>query len=310
MQNEPQIWGEKRYRSLNYHLRSRFGQKVFKIPLDAGFTCPNRDGTYSNRGCYFCSPRGSGDFAASRELDIIEQFKAGKAMMNKKWKGDQYIAYLQAFSNTYAPVSRLRKIYGQVMELPGVVGVAIATRPDCLGSEVLSVLEEMNQKTYLWVELGLQTIHEKTARRMNLHYNYEIFKEALGNLNDRHIETCAHIILGLPGESREEMLKTGFTMGRLPLQGLKIHLLHLMRGTPLEKLYDAKGMDFLTQEEYVDLVCLILERMPPNLVIHRLTGDSPRDLLIDPQWSLNKWQVLNAIDDELKDRHTWQGRLY
>ncbi len=231
-------------------------------------------------------------------------------MMNKKWPGDKYIAYLQAYSNTYASPERLREIYEEALGLPGVVGVAVATRPDCMGFEVLKILEEVNQKTYLWVELGLQTIHAKTAKRMNLHYTYDQFKAALAELNARHIETCGHMILGLPGETREEMLETGCAMADLPLQGLKIHLFHLMQNTSLARIHEKRALQFLSQEEYVDLVCRILERISPDCVIHRLTGDSPRDLLIEPRWSLNKWQVLNAIDDELKDRRTWQGKLY
>jgi len=309
MDKEVRLWGNKRYHSLNYHLREKFGQKVLKISLDAGFTCPNRDGTLSTEGCYFCSARGSGDFAGDRRLSLEEQFVQVKRLMHKKWSRGLYIAYFQAFTNTYAPVPRLRQLYRQALGQPGVVGLAIATRPDCLPGEVLDLLAEINQHTYLWVELGLQSVHQKTCRLLNLHYDYEIFCQALNKLQERNIETCAHIILGLPGEDREEMLLTGRTVASLPIQGLKIHLLHLMRGTPLVKLYEENKLTFLSKEEYVDLVVRILEYMPPGVVIHRLTGDSPRDLLVGPQWSLKKWEVLNSIDRELVERDTWQGRL-
>lgn len=305
-----QRWGDKRYNSLNRHLREKFGGKVFKIPLDAGFTCPNRDGTLSREGCYFCSARGSGDFAGSRQQNLEEQFSNVCTMMHRKWAVGRYIAYFQAYSNTYAPLEKLQTVYEYAIARPGVVGLAIATRPDCLPVYVLDYLEALNRRIYLWVELGLQTIHESTARRLNLQYNFKDFSMALEALQSRGIETCAHIILGLPGEQRREMLLTGQTVARLPLQGLKIHLLHLMKGTPLEKVYRKKPFRFLEKDEYVELVADILEMLPPQVVIHRLTGDSPRELLIGPDWSLFKWEVLNSIDRCLEARDTWQGRLY
>lgn len=303
-------WGGKRYHSLNYHLRKEFGQKVFKIALDAGFTCPNRDGTFSCEGCYFCSEHGSGDFAGDRKLDIEEQFMQVKEVMHKKWANGKYIAYFQAFSNTYAPVHRLRELYEYALAQDGVVGIAIATRPDCLPNEVIALLAELNQKSYLWVELGLQSIHQKTARLMNMYYDYNVFLDSLYKLREHSIETCAHIILGLPKESREDMLATGRAMANLPIQGLKIHLLHLMKNTPLAKIHEETPMNFLSREQYIELVVDILEYLPPELVIHRLTGDSPRNLLIEPRWSLNKWEVLNLIDKRLQDSNTWQGKLY
>ncbi|QGT99604.1 [4Fe-4S]-AdoMet protein YtqA [Candidatus Syntrophocurvum alkaliphilum] len=304
----PILWNDKRYHTLNYYLRKKFGQKVFKIPLDAGFTCPNRDGTLSTDGCAFCSARGSGDFAGNREFDVKTQFKKTKEMMHKKWRNGKYIAYFQAFSNTYASISHLQNLYESALEEEGVVGLAIATRPDCLPDEVLNLLNKFNKRTHMWVELGLQTIHNKTAQKMNLHYNYNTFLKALDKLNSRNIEICAHIILGLPNETREQMLSTGKEIAKLPLQGIKIHLFHLMENTPLAKA-NSNTLSFLTKEEYVDLVVDILEYIPPEMVIHRLTGDSPRKLLIGPKWSLNKWEVLNSIDERMKARNTWQGRL-
>ncbi len=306
----PILWGNKRYNSLNYYLRRKFGEKVFKIPLDAGFTCPNRDGKLATGGCVFCSPRGSGDFAAQRSLRLAQQLAAGRQMMQKKWGANKYLAYFQAFSNTYAPVEQLRQTYEQVLNEPGVVGLAIATRPDCLPSEVLDLLQEINERCYLWVELGLQTIHTRTARAMNMHYDLYDFLRSLEELQYRNIETCAHIILGLPGENCRDMMMTGTTVASLPLQGLKIHLLHVMQGTALGTIYARQEFPLFKQEEYVRLVVDILEQLPGQMVIHRLTGDSPRQLLLGPHWSLNKWEVLNSIDNELQQRNTWQGKYY
>lgn len=306
----PQCWGEKRYHSLNYHLRQKFGEKVFKIPLDAGFTCPNRDGTLSMEGCYFCSPRGSGDFAGIRGQELSEQFAQIKQAMHKKWSHGKYIAYFQAFSNTYGPVEKLRKLYNQALEEYGVVGIAIATRPDCLPEDVLRLLTEIKEQTYLWVELGLQTIHPETAQRLNLQYDYMDFLEALKRLQDLKIETCAHIILGLPDENTDDMMTSARALATLPLQGVKIHLLHLMRDTPLHRHYQERAFSFLSKREYVKLVVDILEILPPELIIHRLTGDSPRNLLVGPEWSLNKWEILNSIDREFILRNSWQGKHY
>lgn len=310
MNQTPLYWGEKRYHSLNYHLREKFGHKVFKIPLDAGLSCPNRDGTLSTRGCSFCSLRGSGDFAGDRSCSIVEQFRQVESVMHRKWKRGSYIAYFQAFTNTYGPIHRLKDVYSAALEQPGVSGLAIATRPDCLPEEVLDLLEEINSQTYLWVELGLQTIHKKTADAMNMHYDFDIFLKALTCLRQRNIETCTHIILGLPGENDEDMVATGQAVAGLDIQGLKIHLLHLMRSTALAEYYERHPFPFLTREEYVDRVVDLLEMFPPDLVIHRLTGDSPRNLLIGPQWSLEKWKVLNHIDQRLVERNTWQGKKY
>ncbi|MDD4801954.1 MAG: TIGR01212 family radical SAM protein [Syntrophomonas sp.] len=305
---QPHLWGDKRYHSLNFHLRERFGEKVAKISLDAGFSCPNRDGTLATNGCAFCSGRGSGDFVAAPQESLTEQFRQGQEIMRKKWPGQKYIAHLQAFTNTYAPVEKLSKAYYTALEQPGVVGIAISTRPDCLPEEVLDLLTEINQSTYLWVELGLQTIHKRSSLRLNMHYDYDDFTQSLHQLQLRKIETCAHIILGLPDEKEEDMLTTAQTLSCLPVQGLKIHLLHLMKNTPLADIYDRQPFAFLNQDDYVNLVVNILEILPPQMIIHRLTGDSPRDLLVGPTWSLRKRLVLNDIDSELKLRNSWQGK--
>ncbi|MGM9974506.1 MAG: TIGR01212 family radical SAM protein [Clostridiaceae bacterium] len=304
------MWGDKRYHSLNYFLREKFGEKIFKISLDGGFSCPNRDGTVSHGGCIFCSERGSGDFAGSRDFSIDKQFSDIKLMMNKKWKQGKYIAYFQAYTNTYAPVEVLREKYQEAIRQEGVVGLAIATRPDCLGEEVLDLLEEISKKLYLWVELGLQTAKDSTAKLINRGYNREVFEEAVKNLRLRGIDVVVHTIFGLPEESSEDMLETVKYISKLPIQGVKFHLLHLMEGTPIVKLYEQGRLKFMSQEEYIELICKSITLLPEDIVVHRLTGDAPRELLIGPMWSLKKWEILNAIDNTLKDNNWYQSLYY
>ncbi len=303
-------WGDKRYYSLNYFLRQKFGCKVFKISLDAGFSCPNRDGTLSKGGCVFCSERGSGDFAGDRSFSIKHQFEDIKMIMRKKWKEGKYIAYFQAYTNTYAPIEVLREKYEEAMKQKDVVALAIATRPDCLEEDVLKLLEELSKKVYIWVELGLQTSNEYTAKRINRGYSLEIFEKSVKNLRNINIDAVAHMIFGLPGETQEDMLNTVRYLSRQDIQGIKFHLLHLMKNTNLVKFYEKGDLNFLSQEEYVDIICRAISITSPNIVIHRLTGDSPRDLLIGPQWSLKKWEILNSIDMELEKRGTYQGIDY
>ncbi len=298
----------KRYNSFNQHLRAVFGEKVFKVPLDAGFTCPNRDGTLGRDGCIYCSARGSGDFAAEQELSLPEQFARSRNMMANKWPKAKYIAYFQAYTNTYAPVSRLREIYGQVLNLPGVVGIAIATRPDCLPQDILAYLEELNRTTYLWVELGLQSIHQKSLDWIGRGHDYAMFCTVLSELRKRDIKVCGHIILGLPGENKEDMLATAQAIAALPLQGIKLHLLHVLKGTRLAEIYKENPFPLLTAAEYVSLIVDILELLPAQMIIQRLTGDGPPDDLIAPLWSRKKWEILNAIDAELARRDSWQGK--
>lgn len=305
-----QWFGTKRYHTFNEHLRALFGEKVFKIPLDAGFTCPNRDGTLGYSGCIYCSARGSGDFAGEKHLSLHEQFEKVRVMMEKKWPRAKYLAYFQAFTNTYAPLSRLRTLYEEAITEPGVVGLSIATRPDCLPPDVLNYLGELNQRIYLWVELGLQTIHERTINWIGRGHSYEQFIQGLDSLRFRGIRVCAHIILGLPGESREDMLATAKTLARLPLQGVKLHLLHVLKGTPLQHFYKDNPFTLLSMNDYVSIVVDILEVLPPEMILHRLTGDGPPDALIAPLWSRKKWEVLNAIEAELVRRNSWQGKKY
>ena len=278
--------------------------------MDGGFTCPNRDGKVAKGGCTFCSSNGSGDYAGERMKSISEQFDNIKDIMNKKWKDGKYIAYFQAYTNTYAPINELREKYEEAISKDGVTALAIATRPDCINEEVLDLIEEMNKKVYTWVELGLQTIHDKTAESFNRGYNLETFDKSMEMLKKRNIDTVVHCIFGLPKESKEEMLQTVDYIAHSGAKGIKFHLLHLMKNTNMVKDYENGNLKFLSKEEYIDLVCEGVSRIPQDMIVHRLTGDAPRDLLIGPMWSLNKWEVLNAIDKALEDNDIYQGKNF
>ncbi len=301
-------WIDKRYHTLNYHYREQFKQKVFKVSLDAGHSCPNRDGKIGVGGCVFCSELGSGDYAGQPEQSLSKQFAIIRDRMHEKWPNALYVAYFQAYTNTYGPIEQLRANYYEVLEQKGVVGLSISTRPDCLPLEVLDLLSELNERTKLTVELGLQTIHDQTLAEINRGHNYQSFLDAVDELAQRKIEIVPHIILNLPGETREDMLATAYALAELPIQGIKIHMLHLLANTPLVAQYERGDFTFMSRNQYVELVADILEILPPELVIHRLTGDGPLKLLIEPRWTLKKWEVLNAIDDELTRRDSWQGQ--
>ncbi|NEU06647.1 TIGR01212 family radical SAM protein [Clostridium senegalense] len=303
-------WNGKKYHSLNYFLRNKFGEKIFKISLDAGFSCPNRDGKVSKGGCVFCSERGSGDFAGNRNFSITKQFEDIKEMMSKKWKDGKYIAYFQAYTNTYADVETLRAKYEEAISQQNVVGLAIATRPDCFNKEIFDLIEEYSKKIYTWVELGLQSSKDETAKLINRGYQLETFENTVNELKKRNIDVVAHIIFGLPKETREDMINTIKYISNTGIQGVKLHLLHVMKNTPLEKLYENGMVEFMTQEEYVDLICEAITLLPKDMVVHRLTGDAPRSLLIGPMWSLKKWEVLNAIDNNLKEKDLYQGKNF
>lgn len=306
----PYASDDKRYHTWNYHLRNQFGHKVFKIALDGGFDCPNRDGTVAFGGCTFCSAAGSGDFAGNRAEDLKKQFADIKGKMHQKWKDGKYMAYFQAYTNTHAPVDVLREKFETVMDEEGVVGLSIATRPDCLPDDVVEYLAELNERTYLWLELGLQTVHEKTANIINRAHDYPTYVEGVNKLRKHGIRVCSHIINGLPLETPEMMMETAREVAKLDVQGIKIHLLHLLKGTPMVKQYEKGMLQFLSFEEYVNLVCDQLEILPPEMIIHRITGDGPIDLMVGPMWSVNKWEVLNAIDAELKRRNSYQGKFF
>lgn len=306
----PYAYDNKRYHTWNYHLRETFGHKVFKVALDAGFDCPNRDGTVAHGGCTFCSAAGSGDFAGDRRDDLLTQFYEIKDKMHKKWKDGKYIVYFQAYTNTHAPVEVLREKFESVAGLEGVVGMSIATRPDCLPDDVVEYLADLNKRLYLWVELGLQTVHERTALLINRAHDYQAYVEGVNKLRKHGIRVCSHIINGLPLESTDMMMETAREVAKLDVQGIKIHLLHLLKGTPMVKQYEKGMLQFLSFDEYITLVCDQLEILPPEMIIHRITGDGPIDLMIGPMWSVNKWDVLNAIDAELKRRDSYQGKFY
>ena len=297
----------KRYHTWNYHLREKFGEKVFKVSLNAGFTCPNIDGSKGVGGCIYCSPSGSGDFAGNIDKSIIEQFSDVKEQMHKKWQKAKYIAYFQAHTNTYAPVCVLREKFGPVLALPDVVGISIATRADALADDVVDYLEELSERTYLIVELGLQTVHDRTAKLINRCHTYSEFLDGYKKLSDRRINICPHLIFGLPGETHADMLQSAGEVASLSPHAVKFHLLHILKDTPLAKMYARGDFKALTRDEYVDIVVDALEVMPKETVIERLTGDGAPDSLIAPLWSLKKFCVLNEIDKEMVRRNTYQG---
>ncbi|MBR1440418.1 MAG: TIGR01212 family radical SAM protein [Lachnospiraceae bacterium] len=287
--------------TLNSYLRNRFGKKLYKISINAGLSCPNRDGTLGNRGCIFCSGSGSGDFAEDPGMGITAQIEAGKARIKEKLpkEGFGYIAYFQAFTNTYAPVEKLRKLYTEAIEHPEVEVLSIATRPDCLGPEVLDLLSEMNAIKPVWVELGLQTIHEKTASYIRRGYPLETYDEAVRNLRERGIETIVHVILGLPGETKEDMIATAKYVGESGVQGIKLQLLHVLKGTDLAAEYEAGKFECLTEDGYIELLKDVIDGLPNDMVIHRMTGDGDKKILIAPLWSGNKKHVINRIRQEI-----------
>lgn len=300
----------KRYYTWNRHLRNEFGYKVFKVALDAGFDCPNRDGTVAFGGCTFCSVAGSGDFAGDRVDPIPVQFEKVKTKMNNKWKDGKAMAYFQAYTNTHAPLHVLKEKFEAALQQEGVIGISIATRSDCLPDDVVEYLAELNERTYLWVELGLQTIHERTAILINRAHDYPSYKQGVQKLRKHGIRVCTHIINGLPLEDTDMMLDTVREVAKLDVQGIKIHLLHLLKGTPMMKQYEKGMVEFLEKDAYIQLVANQLELLPPEMVIHRITGDGPINLMIGPMWSVNKWDVLNGIDAELEKRGSWQGKFF
>ena len=303
-------WNGKPYHSFDYMLKERFGTKVYKVALNGGMTCPNRDGTLGNRGCIFCSAGGSGDFAADKSLTIAEQIKEQKDRIRQKRKAETFIAYFQAYTNTYGSISHLTSVFTEALADPEVAALSIGTRPDCLGPEVLDLLDALNRQKPVWVELGLQTIHDKTAAYIRRGYRLSCFEEAVKELRKRNLEVIVHTILGLPGESREDILQTISYLNHKDIQGIKLQLLHILKGTDLAEEYLSGAFQVYTMEEYLDLVISCLEHMSPDIVLHRLTGDGPRDLLLAPLWSSAKKTVLNTLHHECKVRQTWQGRLY
>mgnify|MGYP004521125321 FL=1 len=301
-------WNGKPYHSLDYMLKQRFGEKVYKVTLNGRMSCPNRDGTIGHGGCIFCSAGGSGDFAADAALSITEQIDSQIALLSAKRPIHKYIAYFQAYTNTYAPVDYLERIFSEALSHPGIVALSIGTRPDCLGQDVIALLSRLNRIKPVWVELGLQTIHEDTARYIRRGYPLSCFEDAFEKLQGEGLETIVHTILGLPGESREDILKTMDYLSRKQIQGIKLQLLHVLQGTDLAVDYLAGKFRVLDREEYLDLVADCLEHLDPSIVIHRVTGDGPKNLLIAPLWASRKREVLNLLHHRLKERHSYQGK--
>lgn len=300
----------KRYNVFSEELKRVFGCRVHRISVDAGFTCPNRDGTVGHGGCIYCGGEGSGSYGIARGGAVSEQLTAGKEVMVRKYRAQRFIAYFQSYSNTYAPPERLSALYDEALTVRDVVGLIVGTRPDCLPEPILDLLAGYARRTYFWLELGLQSTVDRTLAQIGRGHDFATFREAVRECRARGIRVCVHVILGLPGETREEMLAGADILNGLGVDGIKIHLLHVMRGTPLAELYEQGKVRVLERDDYVGLVCDYLERLDPAIVIQRLTGDGNRQDLIAPLWSLKKFEVLNTIDSELARRESFQGKSF
>lgn len=299
----------KRYYTVDYFYKKKFGCKICKISLNAGFSCPNIDGTKGKGGCIYCSSSGSGEFAGNPKEELSTQFENIKRNMQKKWKNAKYIAYFQAHSNTYAPVIILKEKYESILTKENVVGLSIATRPDCISNECLHYLSLLNQETYLTIELGLQTIHEKTAKYINRCHDLKCFEDMVYKLYNHNIPVVVHIINGLPFETKEMMIQTVKYINSLPISGVKIHMMHILKNTKLASIYETKPFPILSKEEYIDIVCTQLQYLRQDIVIHRITGDPKKEDLIAPQWLTKKFCILNDIDKEMEIRNIYQGNL-
>ena len=303
------------YYSLNDYFKNTYGEKIYKIAIDAGLSCPNRDGKIDTRGCIFCSAGGSGDFAVSRKNfpSVSAQIEAGLSLFRGKTVGDKFVAYFQAYTNTYGPLAYLDNIFTEALSHPMVAGISIATRPDCLGEDVLALLNSLKERypnKFIWIELGLQTIHEDTAKFIRRGYSLPVFEKALSSLNSLNIPIIVHIILGLPGENRDRILETIDYLARKNIFGIKLQLLHILKNTDLAKDYEKNLFSVYSKEEYIDLVIDCIEHLPKDVVLHRVTGDGPKNLLIAPLWSGNKKDVLNSLHRRFKERGAYQGRLF
>lgn len=304
------MWGDKPYFSLDYFLKQTFGEKVYKLALDGGMSCPNRDGALGTGGCIFCSHGGSGEFAERVDGtpgSVFRQIEAAKRRVSKKIENGRYIAYFQSYTNTYAPLPYLKCLFSEAVNHPDIVALSIGTRPDCLGPEVIGLLKELNRQKPVWVELGLQTIHEDTARFIRRGYELPCFQKAFQDLKEAGLTVIVHVILGLPGETKKQMLQTVSYLGDLPVDGIKLQLLHVLRGTELARHYEATHFPLMSLEEYISLIGECIRILPPSVVVHRISGDGPKSLLIAPQWSANKRLVLNSISRHLKKEGIFQG---
>jgi radical SAM protein (TIGR01212 family) len=304
----PPFTADRRYFAFSQFLRERFGTRVYRVTVDGGFTCPNVDGTVAVGGCVYCDNR---SFSPNRRLPrtpIRDQLRRGVTILEKRYGADRFLAYFQAATNTYAPVERLRRLYDEALEHPQVVGLAIGTRPDCVPEPVLELIQGYARDRYVCLELGLQTIHDRSLDWMNRGHHYDAFDDAVQRCQGRGLDLCAHVILGLPGESKADMLATADALAALPVDAVKIHNLHVVRNTPMEGMYRNGTVRMMERDEYVGVVCDFLERLPPQMVIQRLNGDAPPDYLVAPQWCLDKPRLLRAIHAELERRDSWQGK--
>jgi radical SAM protein (TIGR01212 family) len=300
----------KRYNDFNSYLRKAFGCRVQKITIDAGFSCPNRDGTLSSVGCFYCDGKGSGSGAAQRGLSIADQIAKGKASLARRYKAKKFLAYFQAFTNTYAPKAILRDTYEEALSDPDVVGLAVGTRPDCIDVEKLDLIQRYTKSHMVWIEYGLQSIHDRTLKKINRGHTFEDVVRAVHMTRDRDILMCAHVILGLPGESKNDIVDTASAVANLGIEGIKIHGLYVQNDTPLAGLYNAGCFDVIDQQTYVDWVVAFLERLPPGVIVQRLTGDPDPSSLLAPQWAANKQKTLSLIQKKLEDQDTCQGRFH
>ncbi len=303
-------WNDKRYHSLDYELKESFGEKVYRISLNGGMTCPNRDGTIGTSGCIFCSEGGSGDYAENPSCSITEQIALGKKKLQGKTNCQKFIAYFQAYTNTYAPAEYLRRIFMEAIAQPDIVVLSIATRPDCIDDEILELLSELNQIKPVWVELGLQTIHEETAQLINRGFTLSCYETCVKKLLLCNLKVITHIILGLPNETKEMMLETVDYIAHSGIHGIKLQLLHVLKHTVMADMYQISPFPIFSMEEYCRLIVDCICRLPEDMVIHRITGDGPRSLLIEPWWSTDKKQVLNRIQREFRLQDAWQGKYY
>jgi radical SAM protein (TIGR01212 family) len=301
------MWGEKRFYSLDYFYRQKFGSKVARVTIDGGFTCPNRDGTVSSGGCIFCGTSGAGEFCADKALPILQQINIQKTVLQNKWKELKIIPYFQSFTNTYAAVDVLRKKYEEALTAEECVGLSIATRADCLGNDVLDLLEELNSRTFLQIELGLQTVNDKTAQVINRGYSLDVFTQSVQALQSRGIEIVAHLIVGLPGEDRTDYLNAVRYISDMKINGVKIQVLYLLQDAPLMQWYTEGKIKFMERFEYIDTIAAMLSYLSPQVVVHRLTGDPPWRSLIEPKWTTDKKQILNQINQYLKEKNIYQG---
>ena len=300
---------KKRYYAFNEYLRGKFGCRVQKITIDAGLSCPNRDGSIATGGCIYCNQRGSGTGAFEKGLSISRQLETGKAALSRRYKAKKFIAYFQSYSNTYAPLEKLKKMYDEALSVQDIVGLSIGTRPDCINEPVLDLLQNLAKKRLIWVEYGLQSANDNTLKLINRGHNVRCFTDAVAATQNRGIKICAHVILGLPGENRQDLHNTAETLTKSGVDGVKLHLLYVVRGTEMEEMYNQGGYRCMEQEEYVESVCDFLERIPSGIVIQRLTGDPHPEELAAPRWSLQKRETLAMIDETLNRRNSRQGSL-